>query len=68
MSPENESLSPYFDSLTPVSNELYPEEKDDLSTKFYNSGYTGDKSGCIVGSADAKSGNRNVSISNQCLD
>ena len=46
MSPENESLSPYLDGLSPVSKELSPEENQDLRIKTLNSGetgYTGDK-------------------------
>ena len=48
---ENESLSPYFDCLSPVSNKLSPEDKQDLSTKTTNSGdtgCTGEKSDYIV--------------------
>ena len=46
--PENENLSPYLDSLSPVSNELSPEDIQNLSTKSNDSGdagHTGDKPG-----------------------
>jgi hypothetical protein len=41
LSPENENLSSYLDSLSPVSNKLSPEENQDLSIKSYNSGDIG---------------------------
>ena len=46
MSPDNESLSSYFDSLSPVSNSLSPEANPDFSTNSDdsgNTGHTGDK-------------------------
>lgn len=51
ITPENERLCPYYDSLSPVFNNLSLEDKQDLSTISNNSGDTGDtgdKSGYII--------------------
>lgn len=51
MSPENESLSRYFDSLSPVSDKLSLDKNEELSIKPDDSGdtgYSGDKIGCIM--------------------
>ena len=42
MSLDNESLSPYLDSLSPVLGKVSPEENQDLSTKTMVSGDSGD--------------------------
>jgi hypothetical protein len=41
LSQENESLSPYFDGLSPISNELSLDNIQDLNTKTNHSGDTG---------------------------
>ncbi|MDR4492631.1 MAG: hypothetical protein R2685_17345 [Candidatus Nitrosocosmicus sp.] len=42
LSPDSNSLSPYFDNLSPKDGSLTPEINQDLSTKSNDSGDTGD--------------------------
>jgi hypothetical protein len=72
MSPENDSLSQYFDGLSPDSGKLYPENIQDLSTKSNNSedtGHTGDKLDYIMDDKKDFSDNRsNSNIHNACIN
>jgi len=42
ISPDNEDLTPYLDSLSPVSSVVSPEIIQELSTNFNDSGDSGD--------------------------
>jgi hypothetical protein len=42
MYPENESLTPYLDSLSPVLGKMSPDKNQDLGTKTIVSGDSGD--------------------------
>jgi hypothetical protein len=59
-----------LDVLSPVLNKLSPEEKEDLSTKSNNSGYTGhtgDKSGYVMEDKDKEDNNHSDNtISKNC--
>jgi hypothetical protein len=70
---ENESLSLSFDSLSPVSNKLSSEDRQNLSIKTNNSGatgYAGKKSNYIVEDKDYVSDNDHSSsdTNNVCIN
>ena len=69
ITPDLDIMSPENENLSPVLNELSPEENEDLSTKSDNSGdtgHTGDKSVYVMEDTVKEDDDRSDGISKKC--